>query len=187
MKNNTARKTLTACLVLLMSAGVITTLVVTAAPQKDKCDALMAAVARAQDAYNRARAARVGAERDLNRARNQVTSIVAKIKANEAQQSKAEAALDKLKEEQARCENTNGDLSPLSGNCATVQTRIDRAKKDIAALRATHDQLMDQRQAADMDVERTERDLAAKQAAESAAQAALEQAKRDAAGCRRTA
>jgi chromosome segregation ATPase len=173
--------------VLIISVTVVTAWVAAAAPQKKACDGLIAALGRAQGDYNRARSARITAEGDFNRAKNRVGAIVAKIKTNEAQQSKAETALDQLKEEQAHCENANGDLSPLSGSCASVQARIDKAKKEIAALRSAHDQLMDQRMAADMDVERTERDLAARRAAESAALAALDKAKKDAAGCRRAA
>ena len=174
-------------LVIVISVVAIASLTLAATPQTKPCDGLIAAIGKAQGDYNRARSARIKAEGDLNRAKSNVKSIVAKIKANEAQQSKAEAVLDQLKEEQARCENANGDLAPLSGNCATVQTRIDKAKKDIAALRAEHGRLQDQRTAADMDVERNERELAAKRAAESAALAALDKAKQNAAGCRRAA
>ena len=166
----------------------LASLAIAATPQKGICDGLMAALGRAQSAYNKARAERIAAEGNLNRAKNNVKSIVAKIKANEAQQSNAEAALDKLKEEKARCDNETGpDLGPLAGNCTTVQSRIDRAKKDIDALRAAHQKLEDQRLAADMDVERYEREVAAKKAAESAASIALDKAKKDAAGCRRAA
>lgn len=170
---------------LVISLVAIVSIGMTATPQKN-CDGLIAALGRAQGEFNKARAQRIAAEGDLNRARNRVSSIVAKIKANEAQQSKAEAALDKLKEEQASC-STDSNLAPLTPNCATVQARIDRAKKDIAALRAVHQQLEDQRLAADMDVERNEQALAARRSAESAALAALEKAKKDAAGCRRAA
>jgi len=166
----------------------LASLAIAATPQKGVCDGLMAALARAQSAYNKARAERIAAESNLNRAKNNVKSIVTKIKANEAQQGKAEATLDQLKEEKARCENsTDPNLAPLTPNCSSVQSRIDRAKKDLDALRATHQQLEDQRMAADMDVERYEREFAAKQAAELAAQIALDKAKKDAAGCRRAA
>jgi chromosome segregation ATPase len=158
-----------------------------AAPQKSPCDGLIAAIGSAQGDYNRARSARIKAEGDLNRARNNVKVIAAKIKQNEVQQSTAEGVLDRLKEERARCDNANGDLAPLSGNCASVQARIDRANKDIAALRAEHGRLEDQRTAAEMDVERNEREFAARQAAEATALAALEQAKKNAASCRRAA
>ena len=174
--------------VMLISLTAIASLGASAAPRlSGPCDGLIAALGRAQGEYNKARSARIVAEGDLNRAKGRVNSIVAKIKANEAQQSTAEAQLDKIKEEKARCENSNGPLAPLSGPCTTVQARIDKAKKDIAALRAAHQQMEDQRQAADMDVERTERSLAAKRVAEAAALAALEKAKKDAAGCRRAA
>jgi predicted nucleic acid-binding Zn-ribbon protein len=172
---------------LLISLVAVTGLTIAAVPQKSPCDGVIAALGKAQGDYNRARSARIKAEGDLNRAKNNVKSIATKIKANEAQQSKAEAVLDQLKEEQARCDNANGDLAPLSGSCATVPARIDKAKKDIAALRAEHGRLEDQRTAAEMDVERNEREFAAKQAAESAAQTALDQAKKNAAGCRRAA
>lgn len=173
---------------LLVSLATVGSLVTAAAMRVDgPCDGLIAALGRAQGEYNKARSARIVAEGDLNRAKGRVNSIVAKIKANEAQQSKAEAQLDRLKEEKARCENSQGPLAPLSGPCTTVQARIDKAKKDIDALRAAHQQLEDQRLAADMDVERNEKQLAAKRAAESAALAALEKAKKDAAGCRRAA
>ena len=176
---------LTAMLALISIFVLV--VIVTAAPQNSACDGVIAALGRAQGAYNKASSERITAEGNLNRAKGRVNSIVARIKANEAQQSKAEAAFDRLKEEQARCENANGDLAPLSGNCATVQTRIDKAKKDIAALRAAHKQLENQRLAADIDVERNELELAAKQAAEATALAAFEKAKKDAAGCRRAA
>jgi predicted nucleic acid-binding Zn-ribbon protein len=160
---------------LLISLVAVTGLTIAAVPQKSPCDGVIAALGKAQGDYNRARSARIKAEGDLNRAKNNVKSIATKIKANEAQQSKA------------RCDNANGDLAPLSGSCATVPARIDKAKKDIAALRAEHGRLEDQRTAAEMDVERNEREFAAKQAAESAAQTALDQAKKNAAGCRRAA
>lgn len=166
---------------------VVASLASGAIPQKSPCDGVIAALGKAQGDYNKARAARIKAEGDFNRSQNNLKSIAARIKANEAQQSKAEAALDQLKEEQARCENANGDLAPLSGNCATVQARLDRAKRDLATLRAEHGKLEDQRTAAQMDVERNERELAAKRAAEAAASAVLEQAKKAAAGCRRAA
>lgn len=175
------------CLLLTISIVALSSMTIAAIPQKSLCGGLIAALGRAQGAYNKARSERIAAEGNLNRAKNNVNSIVAKTKANEAQQSKAEAALDQLKEEKARCENANGDLAPLSGNCSTVQARIDKVKKDIDTLRAAHQKLGDQRLAADMDVERYERELAAKRAAESAALSALDKAKKDAAGCRRAA
>ncbi len=178
--------TITYCLLLLISVAV-TSLGFGANAQKNPCDGVIAALGRAQGDYNRARSARIVAEGNLNRAKNNVNSIASRIKANEAQQNKAEALLDQLKEEKARCDNANGPLAPLSGNCTTVQARIDKAKKDIDALRAANQKLEDQRLAADMDVERYERELAAKRAAESAALAALDKAKKDAAGCRRAA
>ena len=166
---------------------VVAALANAAIPQKSPCDGVIAALGKAQGDYNKARSARLKAEGDFNRSQNNLKSIDARIKTNETQQSKAEAVLDQLREEQARCENANGDLAPLSGNCATVQARIDKAKKDIATLRADHGKLEDQRTAAQMDVERNERELAARRAAESAALAALELAKKTAAGCRRAA
>jgi len=172
---------------ILISLGAITSLAIPAVPQKSPCDGVIAALGKAQGDYNRARSARIKAEGDLNRAKNNVKSIGAGIKANEAQQSKAEAVLDQLKEEQARCENANGDLAPLSGSCATVQARIDKAKKDIATLRAAHGRLEDQLAAAQMDVERNENEFAARRAAEASALAVLDKARKDAAGCRRAA
>lgn len=188
MKVYGAMKLLKPGLVILTSVAAVAALAVMATPQKKGvCDGLIAAIGRAQGEYNRARAERIAAEGNLNRAKNNVKSIVTKIKANEAQQSKAEALLDQLKEEKARCDNADGPLAPLSGNCTTVQTRFDKAKKDIDALRGAHQKLEDQRMAADMDVERYEREVAAKKAAESAALIALDKAKKDAAGCRRAA
>ena len=154
-------------IVILMS--LVVSLAIAATPQKSPCDGVMAALGKAQGDYNNARSARIRAEGDFNRSQNNLKSIDARLKTNEAQQSKAETVLDRLKEEQARCENANGYLAPLSGNWATVQARIDKAKKDIATLRAEHGKLEDQRTAAQMDVERNERELAAKRAAESAA------------------
>lgn len=174
-------------LLTVVPLAAVASMALAAIPQKNPCDGLIAALARAQGDYNKARSARIKAEGDFNRAKNNVRSIVAKIKANEAQQSKAEAVLDQLREEQARCDNANGDLAPLSGNCASVPARIDKAKKDIATLRAEHGRLEDQQTAAEMDVERNERDFEAKQAAEAVALAALDKAKKDAAGCRRAA
>ncbi len=185
------RHILTALILLVLlfvAAGLVVWVTrAAAAPQKTPCDGLIAALGRAQGDYNKARSARIKAEGDLNRAKNNVKSIAAKIKASEAQQSKAETVLDQLKEEKARCDNANGDLAPLSGNCVTVQSRIDKANKDIAALRAEHGRLEDRRTAAELDVERNERELAAKQAAEASALAALEKTKKDASGCRRAA
>jgi predicted nucleic acid-binding Zn-ribbon protein len=174
-------------LLILILVAAVASLGNAAAPQKSPCDGLIAAIGRAQGDYNRARSARIKAEGDLNRAKGNVKVIAAKIKANEAQQSSAEGVLDRLKEERARCDNANGDLAPLSGNCASVQARIDRANKDIAALRAEHGRLEDQRTAAEMDVERNEREFAVQRAAEATALAALDQAKKNAASCRRAA
>ena len=181
------RHILTALILLALFFVVAGLMIFVTRAQKTSCDGVIAALGKAQGDYNRARSALIKAEGDLNRAKNNVKSIATKIKANEAQQSKAETALDQLKEEQARCENANGPLAPLSGNCATVQSRIDKANKDIAALRAEHGRLEDQRTAAEMDVERNEREFTAKQTAEATALAALEQAKKNAAGCRRAA
>ena len=172
---------------IVMALAAITSVAIGATPQKNRCDGVIPALGKAQGEYNKARSARIKAEGDLNRARNNLKTIADRIKTNETQQSKAEAVLDQLKEEQARCENANGELAPLSGNCTTVQARIDKANKDIANLRAEHGRMVDQQTAAEMDVERNERELAAKQTAEAAAQAVLDQAKKDAAGCRRAA
>jgi chromosome segregation ATPase len=158
------------------------------AQQKSKCAELLKAVAEAQGEYNRAAAAWKRATIELGQAETSVKNINAKLKANFSKLTKAEAALDAARDDQAECEKAEKDnLAPLHIDCSKVPGRVQKAEKDVADAKATEAKLEADLKNAEAEVEAREEANAAAHAAERQAWAKLEAAKKAAAGCRTAA
>ncbi len=175
-----------AFLPLCLCAVAVTTLTLTAATsQKSKCEGLIKAVADAQAAHAKAVGAWKQATVKVSQAEAAAKEAAAKLKANDKAQLAAIRTLEAARADQAACASAekDGRLAPLI-DCSKVADRISKAEADLAGLEAANKALEDDLEEKNQQVEDREQDAANAHAAERQAWAALEAAKRAAAGCR---
>jgi len=156
-----------------------------AAARPSNCEALLRALGEAESAHNKALGVWKQATTKVSQAEYAVSVLVDKLKANDKAQIAAIRILEAAKADQALCESAKGtNLAPLNDvDCAKVPGRISQAEKNLAGLEEAHKTLEDDLQKKEQEVEDREQEAAAAHAAEIQAWAALEAAKKAAAGC----
>lgn len=174
-------------LVVTLCLALVTALAgspATAEPSKSECEGLMKALAEAQGAYNRALTAWKQATVKTIQAEAAVAEIDGKLKKNDRLIIAKTSELAAAEADQAACEAAagGGPLAPLV-DCSKVPGRISKAKKEIADLEAANEALEEERASRQQVVAQREEEQAAAHAAERQAWAALEAAKKAAAGC----
>lgn len=166
---------------LLMMLGWIP---ISAAEQPGNCAELLAKQNNAQADYDNALSAWRQADSKISQAEREVAKVNDTIKQNDKAQIQLLRDLQAAEADQAACANAsqNGPLAPLT-DCSKVQSRIDKAQKDLAMLEEKNQQLEAELREKEQAMEDREDDSAKAHAAERAAWAALNKAKAAAAGC----